>query len=54
MNGHGKGKECVKNLKHEPNIKIKMIGKSIDGSWQIGVGAAGDLVANLVGNYYGL
>lgn len=32
----------------------KMIGKSIDGSWQIGVGAAGDLVANLVGNYYGL
>jgi len=32
----------------------KMIGKSIDGSWQIGVGAAGELLATALGNYYGM
>ena len=32
----------------------KMIGKSIDGSWQIGLGASGELIASLIANYYGI
>ena len=32
----------------------KMIGKSLDGSWQIGMGAAGELLANVISAYYGI
>ena len=32
----------------------KMVGKSIDGSWQIGLGAAGELLATAIGKYYGI
>lgn len=32
----------------------KMIGKSIDGSWQIGINAAGNILAVILQNYYGL
>jgi hypothetical protein len=32
----------------------KMLGKSLDGSWDIAVGAAGDLLSNLISNFYGL
>lgn len=31
----------------------KMMGKSIDGSWQVGVGAAGKLLADIIAKYYG-
>ena len=32
----------------------KMVGKALDGSWQIGVGAAGDLLAGAIQSYYGM
>lgn len=32
----------------------KMIAKSLDGSWQVGVGAAGTLLAEAIKKYYGL
>lgn len=32
----------------------KMIGKAVDGSWNIGIGAAGSLVAEAIGKYYGI
>jgi hypothetical protein len=32
----------------------KMIGKSLDGSWQVGIGAAGNLLADIIQQYYGL
>ncbi len=32
----------------------KMVGKSIDGSWQIGIGAAGELLAQIISKYYGM
>lgn len=32
----------------------KMLGKSVDGSWQIGIGAAGKLLASAIGKYYGM
>lgn len=31
----------------------KMIAKSLDGTWQVGVGAAGTLLAEAIGRYYG-
>jgi hypothetical protein len=31
-----------------------MIGKSLDGSWQVGIGAAGNLLADAIQQYYGL
>lgn len=32
----------------------KMIGKAVDGSWNIGIGAAGSIVAEAIGKYYGI
>ncbi|CAM1364017.1 AbiTii domain-containing protein [Tenacibaculum xiamenense] len=32
----------------------KMIGKAVDGSWNIGLGAAGSLLAEAIGKYYGI
>lgn len=32
----------------------KMLGKAVDGSWQISIGAAGNLLAQTLQNYYGL
>lgn len=32
----------------------KMIGKAVDGSWNIGIGAAGSLIAQAIGKYYGI
>lgn len=32
----------------------KMLGKALDGSWNIGIGAAGSLVAEVVKAYYGM
>lgn len=32
----------------------KMIGKALDGSWQIGIGAAGNLLAQAIQGYYGV
>lgn len=32
----------------------KMIGKALDGSWNIGIGAAGNLIAEAVKAYYGM
>lgn len=32
----------------------KMIGKAVDGSWNIGIGAAGSLIAEAIGKYYGM
>lgn len=32
----------------------KMLGKALDGSWNIGIGAAGNLVAEVVKAYYGM
>lgn len=31
----------------------KMIGKAIDGTWNIGIGTAGSLLADSIGKYYG-
>lgn len=32
----------------------KMLGKALDGSWNIGIGAAGSLIAEVVKAYYGI
>lgn len=32
----------------------KMLGKALDGSWQITVGAAGSMLAEALGSYYGI
>lgn len=32
----------------------KMIGKALDGSWQVGIGAAGNILATALQNYYGI
>ncbi|WP_133243164.1 hypothetical protein [Acinetobacter sp. AM] len=42
---------------YSPELKswmIKMIGKSIDGTWQIAVGAAGSLLATGIQHYFGI
>ncbi|KJJ37254.1 AbiTii domain-containing protein [Aequorivita vladivostokensis] len=31
----------------------KMIGKAVDGGWNVGIGAAGSLLAEAIGKYYG-
>lgn len=31
----------------------KMIGKAVDGSWNVGIGAAGSLLAEAIGKFYG-
>lgn len=31
----------------------KMLGKALDGSWNVGIGAAGSLLAEAIGKYYG-
>jgi len=33
---------------------LKMLGKALDGSWNIGIGAAGNLIAEAVKTYYGM
>lgn len=50
----------------EPNFEIKtfgqkvnswtqkMLGKALDGSWNIGIGAAGSLIAEAIKTYYGM
>jgi hypothetical protein len=50
----------------EPNVKNntfgqkvnswtqKMLGKALDGSWNIGIGTAGNLLAEAIKNYYGI
>ena len=32
----------------------KMVGKALDSSWQISVGAAGNILAGSIQSYYGL
>jgi hypothetical protein len=32
----------------------KMLGKTLDGSWQIGIGAAGSMLADIIAKYYGI
>ena len=32
----------------------KMLEKAIDGSWQIGIGTAGGVLAELINSYYGI
>lgn len=51
--------ESVKNSSEGFGPKVsmwiaKMMQKSADGSWQIGLGAAGDLLARAITKYYGL
>lgn len=36
------------------NWKQKMLGKALDGSWNIGIGAAGNIIAEAVKSYYGM
>lgn len=31
----------------------KMIGKAVDGTWDVGIGAAGNILAEAIGQYYG-
>lgn len=31
-----------------------MMGKAMDGSWKVGIGAAGGLLAKAIANYYGI
>jgi 6-pyruvoyl-tetrahydropterin synthase len=50
----------------EPNVKNntfgqkvnswtqKMLGKALDGSWNIGIGTAGNLISEAIKNYYGI
>lgn len=50
--------EKPNEIENKPGAKAgnwikKMIGKSVDGSWQIGLGTAGDLLAQAIGKYYG-
>jgi len=35
------------------NWTKKMIGKSLDGTWNVGIGAAGSILAEAIGKYYG-
>lgn len=47
----------ISNKSFGPKVSAwiaKMIGKAADGSWQIGVGAAGTLLAQAISKYYGL
>lgn len=42
---------------YSPDLKswiLKMLGKSIDGSWQIAIGAAGSILAIGLQNYFGI
>lgn len=32
----------------------KMLGKAVDGSWQVGIGAAGSILADALAVHYGL
>ncbi len=32
----------------------KMLGKALDGTWNVGIGAAGNLIAEALKNYYGM
>lgn len=32
----------------------KMIGKALDGSWKVGIGTAGGILAKLISSYYGI
>lgn len=32
----------------------KMLGKALDGSWNVGIGAAGSLLAEAIGKFYGM
>jgi hypothetical protein len=32
----------------------KMLNKALDGTWQVGIGAAGGLLAEAIGKYYGM
>lgn len=32
----------------------KMLGKALDGSWNVGIGAAGNLIAEAIKSYYGM
>lgn len=42
-------------LGEKVNSWIKnMVGKSLDGTWQVGIGAAGTLLADAIKKYYGL
>jgi hypothetical protein len=44
-----------KKFGQEVNLWIqKMMGKALDGSWQVGIGAAGTLLAEALHKYYGL
>lgn len=36
------------------NWTQKMLGKALDGSWNIGIGAAGSLIAEAIKSYYGM
>lgn len=36
------------------NWTQKMLGKALDGSWNVGIGAAGSLIAEVVKGYYGM
>ncbi len=48
-------KGTITSFNPEVNSWIqKMIGKALDGSWQISVGAAGSLLAEAIKAYYGL
>jgi hypothetical protein len=47
----------VENGKFGPRVAswiAQMIGKASTGVWEIGVGAAGDLLAAAIGQYYGI
>lgn len=48
--------ETVTDSKFGVNVNTwiqKMISKSLDGSWQVGIGAAGTLLAEAIKGYYG-
>ncbi|MCY4779267.1 hypothetical protein ORI89_06375 [Sphingobacterium sp. UT-1RO-CII-1] len=47
----------VSKNNYGPKVNIwiqKMLGKALDGSWKIGIGAAGTLLADCINSYYGL
>ncbi|MXV49460.1 hypothetical protein GS399_00630 [Pedobacter sp. HMF7647] len=49
--------ESLENNQFGPNVKkwlSKMVNKSIEGSWEVGVAAAGGLLVELLKKYYGI
>lgn len=51
-----KGRIDIDNKEYGPEVKSwfkRMIGKAVDGAWQINLGVAGNVISELLNKYYG-